>query len=277
MRARVDGQFADGLPLDDRGLAYGDGVFETVLIHAGEPVWWEAHLQRLARGAAVLGIAVPDPALWHADLRALFAETAGTTGVLKLILTRGGGARGYRASTSLSPRRIALAAPLTDGAAKLRLAGVRLRWCSTRLSAQPRLAGIKHLNRLEQVLARAEWNDPTITEGVMLDFAGRVVCATAGNVFAYIDGRWRTPPLSDCGIAGVCRQQLMEIVDIEPRGLSPAELLVAAEVFVCNSLRGILPVIALEDRQWPIGDHTRRLQRLLAQSVPAFNDVEHSA
>jgi 4-amino-4-deoxychorismate lyase len=140
--------------------------------------------------------------------------------------------------------------------------GVRVRVCELRLAEQLRLAGLKHLNRLEQVLARAEWDDPAIAEGLLLDAAGRVICATMANVFAVIDGVLVTPALDRCGVAGVARAEVLATqVRAQVRDLRLDELLDAGEVFLTSSVRGILPVQAVGDKVFAPGLVTRVLQQ----------------
>lgn len=266
----IDGLPEQGLPLDDRGLAYGDGVFETIMVSAGQPLWLNEHLVRLRRGAEALGITAPRNSEWACDVQRLQAAADPAEFVIKLLLTRGSAGRGYAPMAPASPRRIALRLPAPESMARERSSGIHLRWCETRLAIQPRLAGIKHLNRLEQVLARAEWSDPGVHEGLMLDTGDRVVCATAANLFVRGNGRWVTPAVTRCGVAGVCRAFLMVQLEAAIVDLSAADVLAAEELFVCNSVRGILPVVALGDRRWPVGSATRQVVQQLANAFPAF-------
>ncbi len=268
----IDGAPASGLPPDDRGLAYGDGLFETVLVHRGEPVWWPEHLDRLRDGAVRLGIAAPDDSCWDADRARLLVGSLSGDVILKLILTRGSSRRGYRAEPVAGPRRLALRLCAPTDSAIRRRNGIRARWCALRLAAQPHLAGLKHLNRLEQVLARAEWQDADIDEGLLRDQRDAVICATAGNLFVVRDQRLLTPRLEQCGIAGVCRRWLLANALVEQRDLTTQDVQQADELFVCNSVRGILPVVALGDRSWPIGPLTRDLMTRLALAQPAFSE-----
>lgn len=250
----------------DRGLAYGDGVFETVLVHQGRAVWWDAHLQRLQRGCQVLGIAPPAPGFLRGQVEDLIAGCG--RGVLKLIVTRGVGARGYAPSADSVP---SLVLQLGDPPPAPPATGLRLRWCQTRLAIQPQLAGIKHLNRLEQVLARAEWDDPAIHEGLLCDPHGKVVAATAANVFVFQDGRWLTPPVTGCGVAGICRDWLLARVEgAEVAPLKPGDVEAGDAVILCNAVRGILPVAALGARRWAPGGPARQLVTALATAEPAF-------
>ena len=271
MSARVlrEGRVRLWLEPDDRGLAYGDGVFETMLVHQGQPVWWVEHWNRLLRGARALGLPVPDEALVRRQCAELLGDTA--RGVLKIIVTRGSGGRGYRADANPSPTIVLSSHPAPEE----RSAPVALRWCKTALAIQPALAGIKHLNRLEQVLARAEWSDPEIDDGIMCDTEDRVICATSANIFALVGGRWLTPGVDRCGIAGTMRGWLLANVHgCVQADLNPAEISRADALFLCNSVRGILPVRRLGMREWTGYEAITRLRRRLADFHPAYANQE---
>ncbi|MEX3773237.1 aminodeoxychorismate lyase [Pseudomonas sp. MYb118] len=260
----VDGQPAQALSLKDRGLAYGDGLFETIAVKGGQPLLLDRHLSRLALGCSRLAINA-DQALIRDELLA-YAGALGE-GVLKLIVTRGDGLRGYAPDPSAQARRILQGNPPAAYPAIHAQQGVRLFPCTTRLSAQPLLAGLKHLNRLEQVIARAEWQDTEHAEGLMLDEAGRVIEGVFSNLFIVRDGVLITADLQRCGVAGVMRAELLfqaeslaipaQITDISLEQLHGAD-----EVFVCNSVYGVWPVRAYGDCHWPVGPLTRKLQTL---------------
>jgi len=257
----------DGIEADDRGLAYGDGVFETMLVHQGRPVWWPEHWQRFELGARVLGIPVPDEATVHGECGRLLAGAAHA--VLKIILTRGRGGRGYAATAGTIPTWIL---SRHDAPSPTPPEGVALQWCKTQLAVQPLLAGIKHCNRLEQVLARAECTDPDIFDGLMCDTDDRVISATSANLFARIDGGWLTPVIGRCGIAGVARDWLLRHLDrAREAELGRTDVENAEAIFLCNSVRGILPVRRLGDRQWPGDEAVDRVRRQLAIEQPAFS------
>jgi 4-amino-4-deoxychorismate lyase len=260
----VDGQPADALSLKDRGLAYGDGLFETIAVRNGQALLLDRHLARLAEGCLRLKIAA-DPDLIHREVLA-YAAAMGE-GVLKLILTRGDGLRGYAPDPSASPRRILQGNPAAAYPVGNADEGVRLFPCTTRLSRQPLLAGLKHLNRLEQVIARSEWQDTDHAEGLMLDLAGRVIEGVFSNLFLVRNGVLITADLKRCGVAGVMRAELLfqaessgiptQIVDITLEQLQWAD-----EVFVCNSVYGVWPVRAYAALSWPVGPLTRKLQTI---------------
>lgn len=272
MSAKVlrDGRVRLWLEPEDRGLAYGDGVFETLLVHQGQPVWWREHWDRLLRGARVLGLPMPDELQVRRECESLLAGA--DRAVLKIILTRGSGGRGYRAPDSPSPTVVvsshAAPSPIHDP--------VALRWCTTAVAIQPALAGIKHLNRLEQVLARAEWSEPDIFDGLMCDTEDRVVCATSANLFALVGGRWLTPGVERCGVAGIARAWVLaNLPDAAEADLSAAEVSHADALFLCNAVRGILPVGRLGLREWTGHDAVADLRRRLAEAQPAFEFGGH--
>ena len=258
----------DAIPADDRGLAYGDGLFETLRAHAGAFPWWDSHWRRLARGASRLGLALPDPVQVQAEAASLFEE--GGDGVLKLLVTRGGSARGYAPPAAGEVHWILSRNPLPPSSTALRTT-----WCETRLAVQPALAGLKHCNRLEQVLARDECVRGGFDEGLMLDTEGTVVSATSGNLFVLRDGTWLTPAIDRCGVAGTCRAHLLVPLAARESRIDPAVVDAADAVFLCNAVRGILPVASLGSRRWAPHAALADAARALAASHPGFQrDVD---
>ncbi|QTF94146.1 aminodeoxychorismate lyase [Halomonas sp. BM-2019] len=267
----ADGQA--GWPLADRGVAYGDGLFETVLLRDGRPLLWDEHLARLARGCHALGIALPR----EHELAAPLAEAGPGLAVLKLTLTRGSGGRGYRPPADPAPRLRWQLTAFAPAEARWR-EGVRVRHCRLRLGIQPALAGLKHLNRLENVLARAEWDDEAIAEGLLCDSHGRLVEATAMNLFWRRDGRLETPRLDRCGVAGTLREALMARLPIAEVEAGPEALMQAEAVWLGNSVQGAWPLARLDDAvgqplmRWPLGAVHRAFQaeahRLLGYPAP---------
>jgi 4-amino-4-deoxychorismate lyase len=150
-------------------------------------------------------------------------------------------------------------------------ASITVRWCDTRLSRNAQLAGLKHCNRLEQVLAQAEWRDPDIAEGLMLDTEGELVCGTMSNVFLVLEGVLVTPDLRYGGVAGVIRKNVLRLasllqIETEQRAVRGEELCAAQEIFVCNAVRGIQPVTSLAQQRWSVGALTQSLLRALQDS-----------
>jgi len=259
----IDGQPAQTLSVKDRGLAYGDGLFETIAVRAGQPSLLERHMQRLSNGCDRLAIPADLP-LIREELSAFAAQLG--EGVMKLIVTRGDGQRGYAPSLDAQPRRILQGSPLPAYPSANAEEGISLFPCTTRLAEQPLLAGLKHLNRLEQVLARSEWQDVTYAEGLMRDGSGRIIEGVYSNLFLIKDRVLLTADLSRCGVAGVMRAELLEQarclgIACEVRDIHDIDLQQADEVFVCNSVYGIWPVRRFEQLSWPVGSLTRKLQR----------------
>ena len=256
-------QQVDAVAADDRGLAYGDGLFETLRVHRGALPWWDVHWSRLVRGSERLALELPDPEQVRAQATLLFAD--GGDGVLKLLVSRGGGARGYAPTPGIQPHWLLSRHPLPLSGAAL-----HLHWCNTRLATQPLLAGIKHCNRLEQVLARAECVAAGADEGLMRDGDGRVVAATSANLFVLRSGRWTTPTLDRCGVAGTCRAHLLESLQAREARLQPEDVAAADAVFLCNAVRGILPVASLGARAWHPHPALAVARQALARSHPGF-------
>jgi 4-amino-4-deoxychorismate lyase len=263
---RINGIAADCVDAADRGLLYGDGLFETMAVHKGRVSSWSRHMSRLLAGCERLGFPAVDTVQLAHEADELLAGTG--RGVLKVIVTRGSGGRGYRLPEKVVPRRILQLHPWPDFPPAAREAGVAVRLCATRLCHNPQLAGIKHLNRLEQVLARREWDEPQIGEGLLLDVDGRLVEGTMSNLFLVREQLLLTPDLRRCGVAGIMRSIILEQAErrslrAEIRALDSADLLAADEVFLCNSLIGIWPVRAVDGRPYHKGAVTIRLQQLL--------------
>jgi 4-amino-4-deoxychorismate lyase len=258
----------------DRGLAYGDGLFETIRTHRGTLPWWLRHRARLALGAARLGIAMPDDARLDAVLTDALVRADrefGGEAVIKLVLTRGAGARGYAPVDGIAPTLFATASPVPAATPDPLIVDL----LTLRLGVQPALAGIKHLNRLEQVLGAREANERGLDDGLMADADGFLTCSTRANLFARIDGRWITPPVDHAGVAGVARGVLIE--QWRPEGGLRVERLPLAELgrvealTLSNAVRGILVVARCGARPLdPLPDGLTEACAALAASHPAF-------
>jgi 4-amino-4-deoxychorismate lyase len=263
----IDGEPRDSVDANDRGLHYGDGLFETVAVRDAEPLLWAEHLQRLDEGCRRLGMAAPDPVTLGREAARAIGDRP--RGVLKIILTRGTGGRGYRPAANAVCTRIFALYPEPDHEPGNWRQGVQVRLCRTRLGLNPSLAGMKHLNRLEQVLARAEWSDESVAEGLMLDPAGNLVEGTMSNLFLVVGGGLLTPALEHAGVAGVMRRKVLEIADElgiprEIGQVSLERLDQADALFLTNSLIGIWPVRRLEQRPLAIEPIPTRLRELVA-------------
>ena len=252
----------DAIPLDDRGLLLGDGLFETLLVEAGEPQRLEAHLDRLAAGCAVLGLPAPDRAEAEAELRRAIAGQGGRLAV-RLTLTAGSGGRGLDRPAELRPRLFATAAPSAPPATPARLHLAR-----TRRNEGSPAARLKSLAYLDNVLAREEARAAGADEAVMLNSRGEVACAAAANIFWLAGGRLFTPAL-DCGVlAGIVRGVLLDRageigVEAAVARAGPEALERAEAVVLTNSLIGVRPVAAFGARRFDPHPIAARLAGLL--------------
>lgn len=257
----------------DRGFAYGDGVFETCrMINAQIPLW-SMHSERLIASCEKLFIPVTIALIkdYLAKLIAQINVQDLTEAVVKIIITRGQGGRGYRLPEVVDPTICITIFPATaypDSYCK----GVTVRICELRLSCNTRLAGLKHLNRLEYVLARAEWCDESFVDGLLFDTNSNLIEATVSNIFIVKNGVLFTPDLTEAGVAGVMRRLIIEnlgpTVNLTTKiqKLSREDLFDADEIFLCNSVFGIWPVVTVSDHQSHVfspGQHTIALQNAL--------------
>ncbi len=261
LRALVNGRAEALVPAASR-LQYGDGLFETIPIQDGRLLLWPAHVRRLTAGARRLGLDPVDPALLAAEAEGLAAGFG--LAILKVVLVRGALGRGYRPEPAPTDRILTVwpwsRRPPADDKAPVF-------WCRTRLARQPLLAGLKHLNRLEQVLAQREFTDP-YWEGLMQDTQGWVVEGTMTNLFLVEHGVLVTPTLDQAGVAGVMRDRIIERaresgIEVRVDGLTNARVMQADEVFLCNSVIGARAVLKLAERSWRPGPVTSRIQDAL--------------
>lgn len=251
----------------DRGLTYGDGLFETIAVRSGRARFIDYHLQRLAHGCQRLSIPIPKGDTLRAEVGAL--ATGCKYGTIKILLTRGIGKRGYAPPAHPECTRIVGLIgdePSPDSCWK---DGIQMKFCETRIGVDPNVAGIKTLGRLDQVLARSELADSNCAEGVMCTEDQQVICGTMSNIFHVREDRLTTPALTRCGISGVMRRVVMEQatrvgIDCREAAVARDDLSEASELFVTNSRIGIWPVVCLEAARYDVGPLTRRLMAALA-------------
>jgi 4-amino-4-deoxychorismate lyase len=269
----ADGARVDSLPLDDRAVQYGDGLFETIAIRSGAPRFLELHLQRLELGCKRLGLSAPSAK----DVTRQLAAAVSQCGididfaVAKILVSSGAGRRGYRRPASVGLAIRIGVFPATPVAPASYRDGVSVDICSIRLAIQPRLAGIKTLSRLEQVLASSEPREPEVFEGLMMDTEERLVCGTMSNVFVVNDNQVTTPAITRCGVAGVMRQHILSLLDRGTIGCSVIDIEAerldnASEVFLTNSQFGVLPVRRIAGRALDVGRVTRSIMSQAATS-----------
>jgi 4-amino-4-deoxychorismate lyase len=258
----INGEITRFLNSADRGLHYGDGVFTTLSVLGGVPVFLSRHLARLQADAGRLNIPFPGHSVLTDEARRI--SGLHTESVLKITLTHGAGGRGYRRSERNIGTRIIGVHPKPNYPESITEEGVEARVCEIRLGFNSRLAGSKHLNRLEQVLARAEWDDEHIREGLMLDYEGFLIEGVMSNVFLVRDGVLLTPLLDRCGVSGVMRGLVLDAarelgLQVVQARILPEEAMNADELFLTNSVIGLWPVCLLDGKKIPLGSMSRLL------------------
>lgn len=252
----INGAPGSLISIRNRGLLYGDGVFRTLRIDRGKALHWPLHYRKLHSDCAALGIACPDETILCAELDRVLAQHP--DGVVKLIVTRGAGGRGYAPGNHASPTWIWDHFPAPDYPPDWATQGVKASLCGLRLSAQPFLAGVKHLNRLENVLAAMESEasgGEQVAEGLLLDADGRVIEGVRSNLFMVVQGVLVTPDLSRCGVAGVQRERVMawaqqQGVRLQVRDIWLDEIWNVDELFIVNSIIGLWPIRELAQHHW---------------------------
>lgn len=269
----VNGEEKETISIFDRGLQYGDGLFETMAVHNGKIHLWNTHWQRLTQGCEQLSIVLPKKEILEKEIALLCLNKSQAQFVIKLIITRGEGQRGYHFTNERNVTRILSCYPWPDYPENYQTEGVAVCYCGTTLSENKKLAGIKHLNRLEQVLARNEWDSDEFQEGLMLSTHGDVVDGTMSNIFAVKDNIIFTPDLSLSGVAGVMRKTIINLskelgFSVYEKTLSKSEIGIADELFLTNSLVGIWPIRIIAKIQFTkVGKITKRLQEKLKYKV----------
>ncbi len=262
----INGQPVNSIALCDRGFHYGDGLFETIAYKNGKLLLWDKHLSRLSLGCKKTGLPEISEEQWLQDIKQLLINT--DNAVVKLMLTRGCGGRGYLKPEKVEPGRIVSIYPWPDYPDDLSDKGVNIIFCKTPASINTALAGLKHMNKLENVMARNEWSDVSISEGLMLDNNNNVIEGTMSNVFAISNGSLYTPILRYAGVNGVVREQIIEIAEkagfsVEQIEIKKEDFFEMDELFLTNSLIGIWPVKKMEDKKFNKGQVTKKLIDLL--------------
>ena len=270
--------------LQDRGLAYGHGLFETMALRCGQIPLLQQHLHRLTADAPKLGIN-PSFESVEACVTAFItslSEKDIKDVVVKVMLTAGVGGRGYQSPSTVLPHIICASSPLVTDLHDQQLNGINLWRCHYQLPLNPRLAGIKHLNRLDQVLARNECDTAGYEDGVMFATDGNLIETTCANIFIKTDEGWLTPALDNAGVNGVMRTLLLETIfpalklPVSCRAITADELRCCTEGFICNAVRGLVPILSITDSyeqynlKMAAGAETKRLQSHLNNNYVGF-------
>lgn len=267
----INGLLDDKIAISDRGLQYGDGLFETIVYRGGMIEFIDAHFARLIDGCRRLNIEFAEAEKLSSELSIVCQSLADNDAIIKVIITRGSGGRGYLATSGVEPTRIISTHPLPIYPDSYTQSGVKARLCTHTLSENVALAGIKHLNRLDQIIARNEWHDSDIAEGIMLDYAGNVIEGTMSNVFMVKAGKLFTPMLDKSGVAGVMRAQVISLaaelnISVVETNVCLEDFLAADEIFISNSVIGLWPVSKIDNTVYVVGPVTQNLQDVLQQA-----------
>lgn len=268
----VNGKSSSQISIEDRGLLYGDGLFETILCEDGEPVLFAEHMRRLQSGCKTLGFSGPDTQLLLAELKQVALQE---NCVVKIIITRGVRARGYHYDANEENyTRIIYRSDLPNIPLSYYANGVRLYLCQHRLPENGKLAGIKHLNRLDQIVARSEWAQG-FAEGITLSARDNIIEGTMSNIFVESNGKWLTPKLDLCGVKGVMREFILQnaeklSIQCEETNITLAQVKSADAIFMCNSVIGIWPVVDFESKRYAIGEPTTRMMGYLHTNVSSL-------
>jgi len=257
-----NGQPINSIELCDRGFHYGDGLFETVAFKKGRLLLWKEHLSRLSLGCKKIGLPEIPEKKWIQDIKQLIINSENA--VVKLMLTRGCGGRGYLNPQQIEPTRIVSVYPWPNYPDDKINKGVNVIFCKTPASVNSALAGLKHLNKLENVIARNEWNDVSISEGLMLDSNDNVIEGTMSNVFSISNGLIYTPILKHAGVNGVVREHVIEVakrlgLTVQQVEIKKEKLLEMDELFLTNSLIGVWPIKKLADKDFKKGQMTQKI------------------
>lgn len=242
----INGEENHSIDIRDRGFQYGDGVFTTLPVVQGKPVFLNRHLARLERDSGRLNIPYPGYTLLRNEVARLLAKGTDSA-VLKIQLTRGIGGRGYGYTDNMIGTRVISLNPAPNYSSEIIAHGIKTMICQTRLGTNPLLAGIKHTNRLEQILARAELQNTDYLEGILTDQDGYITEGIMTNLFLVNNGMIATPKLDRCGVSGVMREVIMEQLSlsgylVEESRLTQADIYQADEIFLTNSVIGIWSV-----------------------------------
>ena len=251
----INGIASDYLNINDRSIHYGDGLFETILCDNNKLYYWPQHFQRLQASAQQLKITCPQEQVLLDDIAELLdGNKPGSTSTIKIIVSRGTGERGYKFSKNTTANRVVLLSDLEPDHSSLlshQLLSGELLICKQQVSINENLAGLKHLNRLENVMARSEW-DASYIDGLMLNANRHVIEGTMSNLFAVRDGQLFTPDLKLSGVNGIMREMIIDLaskinIKTSITDLITDDLCAMDELFISNSLIGMKAVTKLRD------------------------------
>jgi 4-amino-4-deoxychorismate lyase len=268
-------QIINGFELDDRVANYGDGVFTTMRVKQGSVAMLSRHVKRLLNDATQLGLTLESSDIVKVVRQALAEQQ---NGVLKLLISAGQGGRGYLRKTDASLLCAYSWHPMPAVYSQWQKDGINLGFSSIKLASQPLLAGLKHANRLEQVLVKQELAQTTYHDVLVMDYHENIIEASAANVFCRYQDHWLTPSVSQCGVAGVMRSFILEHCPkaVVVEHLSQSQLAESDAVFVCNALMTLVPVSQIHLAN---GQRTLSVEPVidLAQTMADLMEAEYAS
>ena len=265
---QVNGKISKTIDIQDRSVQYGDGVFETIAVYDKKPEFWIDHFKRLKKGCKILKIKCPSEKFLKKEIKKFFTKLKLKKFILKIIISRGKGGRGYKLPETMKPVRILGMYKWPNYPKKNISEGVNLNICKTKLSQQPSLSGIKHLNKLEQIIARSEWTNKFISESIMLDNKNNVVEGTMSNIFGIKNNNFIVPEIKFAGIHGIMRKIIIDILKRKKEKYLIKEINIQSflkmdEIFICNSIFGVWPVIKIKNKKFLFGQKTKHIIELV--------------
>ena len=248
--AIINGKEQSNISIFNRNFQYGDGLFETCVVNNNQILFWEKHLSRLDIGCRKLKIKNIEEEIWLKDIKKALSLTSKKNCVLKLILSRGNSQRGYSYPDDILPVRVVIVSEMKNVQAK---ESFSLEYASSGYHSNPNLAGIKHCNRIEQILARSSLKRD---EAIMLDENQNIISVTQGNIYFIFGQSLVTPKLDRCGVIGSRRSLILELAEsielnVEEGNVSMNDAKKADEAFISNSIMGIQSVNSIEEYQLP--------------------------
>ena len=242
----IDGEVESKISIFNRNMQYGDGLFETCVAKDSQVLFWENHFDRLNNGCKRLKIKKIANSVWLKDIKKALSLSSENNCIVKLILSRGNSLRGYSYSKDIEPIRVVIVSKLNEYKTKKTYS---LEYAMSGFHSNPKLAGIKHCNRLEQIMARTNM---LADEAIMLDESKSIISVTQGNLYFIFGNKLVTPKLDKCGVIGSRRSIILELsrfinLEVAEDEISIKQLEKANEVFVSNSLIGIQPVTSIGD------------------------------
>tara|TARA_B100000315_G_C14457273_1_gene532018 strand:+ start:136 stop:951 length:816 start_codon:yes stop_codon:yes gene_type:complete len=267
---QVNGKLSNSIDVRDRALHYGDGVFETIAVKKSIMEFWKEHYQRLVKGCKTIKIKCPAENFLKKEINKFIKKIKKEKFVLKIIISRGVGGRGYNPPRNTKPTRILGIYNWPKYPQINFKTGIKIGICETRISKQPYLSKIKHLNRLEQIIARSEWKSEKIFESIMLDSSENVIEGTMSNIFGVKKNIFYTPIIKFTGVEGVMREVILKLLEKNKKRfvikkIKLKELLKYEEIFICNSVFGILPVKQILKKKIFFGEKTKEIINLLSE------------